>query len=221
MKQLLIAIALVSANAMADETTGFYVGGTVGQAEFDVSKYQLGLVVIGQFDSTVVATLPGAYSTLDDQGQAWSLAAGYRISPYFSVEVGYLDLGTAKYRATIPLRFAPPGTPDISLGIDCSSKGPTVRGIAALPLGDKFDIHGHLGTFFANTTIEANIGRSRFNQPESADRSQDFFAGIGAAFHFTKSFALSLDYSAYKDVGGDDTGEGDVNSIRLGVEYGF
>jgi hypothetical protein len=222
-KKVLVAgsLALVSVNALADENEGFYLGAGFGQAQYDISQDELDLVALGAFAANGVFVLD-SNSSLDDTDSAWSVSAGYQISRYFAVEVGYLDLGSAQYRATSPAFVPGIGRVNAAVGLDFSSKGPTVTGIAALPLGDKFDLHGHLGTFFSDTTIDIRVELDDVGESNPlSGHSQDLFAGVGAGLHLTKNFSLSLDYSLFKDVGGDDTGEGDISSLRLGMQYRY
>jgi OmpA-OmpF porin, OOP family len=223
-KKLLIAssLAMVSANAMADETNGFYVNAGFGQAQYDIAQQDLDDVALAAFESAGL-TVIDADSSFDDKGSAWSLAGGYRFSRYLALEVGYLDLGSSEYRAAGPVFVPGVGIVDGSMGVDISAKGPTVAAAAFLPLGQKFDLHGHLGMFFSDTTLD--IGVSLDDESESDEvsaKSRDVFAGVGAAFHLTQTFAVSLDYSVFKDVGDEnETGEGDIDSLRLGIQYKF
>jgi OmpA-OmpF porin, OOP family len=223
-KKLLIAgsLALASASAVADAERGFYLNASFGQAQYDISQQDLDDVALLAFESAGVTVLD-ADSTFDDEGSPWSIGGGYRFSRYLAVEVGYLDLGSAEYRAAGTVFVPGVGVVDSTLGLDISAKGPTLAALVTAPLGEKFDVHGRLGMFFADTTFELGIGLDTFDESdEFSANSEDFFAGVGAAYHFTPNFAASIDFSLFKDVGDDEeTGEGDIDSLTLGLQYTF
>lgn len=225
MKTTLIAGLLTLASttaAVAAEDRGFYLNASFGQAKYDVSQDELDTVALLAYESNDI-TVIDANSSLDEKGSAWSLTGGYRFSPYIAVEAGYMNLGSAKYRATGDVFVPGLGVMDSTLGIDIKAKGPVVSAIGVLPLGEKFDVHGHLGVFFSKLTMDIGVSLDDVTVSDSiSGSSQDVFAGVGAAYHFTKSVALSLDYSALSKVGNEnETGEVDVKSLRLGVQYAF
>jgi hypothetical protein len=159
-------------------------------------------------------------SSFDDSDTAWSLVAGFRFNRYFSVEAGYVDLGNTKYRSSSTTRFFGLGTLPTSINIDIGAKGALVAGSAAVPLGGHFDLHGQLGALFARTSLDIGVGIGGINTPTRIeDDSQDLFAGVGVAYHFFEGLTASVDYSRYKDVGSDETGEGDITSLRIGLTY--
>jgi OOP family OmpA-OmpF porin len=69
---LLVGLA-VFGPARADEATGFYLGGSIGQSDFKDACEGL--------------------SSCDDSDTAWKAFAGYSFNQYFGVEGGYIDFG--------------------------------------------------------------------------------------------------------------------------------
>jgi opacity protein-like surface antigen len=45
--------------------------------------------------------------------------------------------------------------------------------------------------------------------------------GIGVRFDFTKNLGVRAEYQIYKDIGGGNIGEGDVEVMSLGVIWKF
>jgi OOP family OmpA-OmpF porin len=209
-----LALSLASAASWA-EGSGWYFGVTGGQAEAaDLSKAELDEIVVDAF--SIAGEVDGT-STLDDSDTSFSLFGGYRVSQYFAVEVGYVDFGTAKYRAS--------GTVDplgpASYSADFEVAGFTATAVGAVPIGTMFDVHGRAGVLFADTEITETATISTFSASESysAD-SQDFFYGLGVGLQVGQNWSFSLDWQQFKDVGDDDeTGESDVNRLSLGVIY--
>lgn len=198
----------------------FYVMPGVGQSSYDVSQGQGDAIAVGVFEDLGFDVVDGE-SSLDDSGTAWSMAAGWKFSRYFAAEIGYLSLGTAKYRAA-GLVSTPGGVVNAETGIELSSKGFTAAVVGALPLGKSFDLHARAGMFFAKTDLDLEIAVGDFSGSAADDgSSNDPFFGIGAAYHFTSHIAASFDYLLYKDVGNDETGETDVGALTLGVIFSF
>jgi predicted porin len=214
------SLALTSTAALAaDGEPGFYFGASAGNATYDISKQDMDQAA----DYGVVSNggvILNKSSTFDDSDTAWSLVAGFRFNPYLSVEAGYVDLGSTRYRSSSTTRFFGLGTVPTSINIDIGAKGALLAGSLSAPLGGHFDLHGQLGAFFAKTTLDVGVGIGSVTTPTRLeDDSQDLFAGVGVAYHFFDGLAASVDYSRYKDVGADNTGEGDVTSLRIGLTY--
>ena len=224
MKRWLIAgsLALVSTNALADQGRGFYLGASGGNATYDISQRELDDISFSAFaDNGAIPLNPT--SSFDDTDTAFSLVGGYRFTPYLAVEGGYLDLGSTKYRGSSTVRIPFLGQFASRVGIDISAKGPFAAASLGTPLGANFDLHTHLGGFFAKTEFDINVGLDTFNDDRTvSSTSLDFFAGIGLGYRFTDSFAASVDYTRFKAVGDEnETGEGEITSFRLGVTYTF
>jgi OmpA-OmpF porin, OOP family len=220
------ALALASTTAMAAEDRGFYLTAGIGESKYDVSKTDLDDLALFAFEDAGAIVL-NSDSSYDDKGDAVMLTAGYRFSPYFSIEAGYVDLGSSEYRAEGDVIIPIVGLADASLGIDIEAKGPFVSASGVVPLGEKFDLHGQLGILFSDVEFDVTVGldnglASATERQSFSASSEDVFAGVGAAFHFTKNFGVSLDYSLFQDVGEEDsTGEGDIDSLRLSLQYRF
>lgn len=224
MKKWLIAgsLALVSTTALADQGRGFYLGASGGTATYDISKQDLDAISSSAFTSNGAIPL-NPTSSFDDSDTAFSLLAGYRFTPFFAIEGGYIDLGSTTYRNSSNVRLPFFGTFPARVGIDISAKGPFATALLGAPLGANFDIHTNLGGFYSKTEFDIGVGLDTFDQSDTvSSESLDLFAGVGLGYRFTDSFAASLDYTRFKDVGDeDDTGEGDITSFRLGVTYTF
>jgi OmpA-like transmembrane domain len=240
MRRLVTAclLAVFSSNALADENRGFFVEADVGQPRYDVSRQDLDHMVWLTFGGLGIPVAITS-STVDDGGSSWWLVSGWRLSPDLAVEVGYRDLGSAKYRASA-MPSNPSTMPILAASADISSRGPTLAVAGFAPIGSKFDVHGRLGVYFADTTMRlgvsgTNSGRTSYFDATAghSGRSQDLFGGIGAAFYFSKRLAVSLDYSLLKDVGDgegplfkgvgdtDVTGKRDIDSVTVGLRYAF
>lgn len=214
-------LALSSATALAAEGTGFYVIPNIGQSSYDISQDDADDIALIAFEFAGFDVL-AADSSLDDSGTAWSVVGGWKFSEYFAAEIGYLNLGKAKYRAE---GLVTDGFDlyDATFGMDISAKGPTAALVGIAPIGEQFDLHARLGMFFAKSKFDFSASLDGIGASDSFDASSnDLFYGIGAAYRFTDRFSLTLDYLIYKDVGDEDeTGEADIDSLTLGAVFNF
>jgi OOP family OmpA-OmpF porin len=210
-----------ASSVVAAESTGWYFGATGGQAQADLSQGELDEIVDEAFFLAGAPVISGS-SELEDKDVSWSLFGGYRISPYFSLEASYVDLGTAEYRAAGTVN--PPGpvtSVSASYSADFEVSGFTAAAVGTVPVGQMFQFHGQAGVLFADMEISqtAFIGSGAGSDSLSAD-SRDYFFGVGAGMNIGEQWTLNLDWQRFKDVGDEDeTGETDIDRISLGVIY--
>src|ERR1035437_8178596 len=85
-----LIFATISGSALAD---GAYVLGQVTHSSLSLDNTD--------FDNALsVGGVTGLSSNNTGSGNQWRLQVGYKFNPYFAVEAGYMDLGTANYSAT-------------------------------------------------------------------------------------------------------------------------
>jgi len=216
-----LALAGISSTAMAEQTGGWYFGVTGGQAKADLDQDEMDAIVTDAFLSTG-SSIISADSSLEDSDTSFSVFAGYRFFPALAVEAGYIDFGTAEYRAAGLVN--PPGpvtSLPVSFATDFEVSGFTVAAIGAVPLGDNFDLHARAGILFAKT--ENSIAASSLGSVASdrlSANSEDLHYGIGAGYHLGTHWSFTLDWVQFKDVGDEEeTGEDDLERLSLGVTY--
>lgn len=208
MKRIVLActLCLGSATAMAEDF-GFYFDAALGQSALkDLSK--------SDFDSALNASIQS--STFDDKGSFWSVAAGYKACSYFAADLGFAELGAAKYRANITASGVP-----LLYKASLSSSGPTLAAMGILPIGSRFEIHGRGGLLFAKTSFKeyATDNTTSSSYAYSA-KSRDFFFGVEAAFNITQNIAAHVGAQRFLNVGDKyETGESDIDVFSLGVTF--
>jgi OOP family OmpA-OmpF porin len=217
-----MGIALATSSGLAAaESTGWYFGVTLGEAQVDLDRAELDDVIAGTFFNSGFPVI-SATSSLDDSDTSWSTFGGYSFSQYFAVEASYVDLGTAKYRASGTVN--PPGpafSAPASYGADFDVSGFTAAAVGSVPIGRLFEAHARAGVLFSDMEISetASIANSSASDSYSSD-SRDFFFGLGASLQFGEQWSINLDWQQFKDVGDEDeTGEADIDRIALGVTY--
>src|SRR4051812_36937211 len=90
------ALALISAAAQAQDTTGWYAGGNVGRTRATIDDARITSGLAGQGLATT-----GIDDRESDTG--YRIFGGYQFNRYFGLELGYFDLGKFGYTAsTVP-----------------------------------------------------------------------------------------------------------------------
>jgi opacity protein-like surface antigen len=249
-----LGCVLTTPAAFAEEYRGFYFGlwGGGGSADapsknafdgqFDDDWVQGILDDIVQTansdpDATGVLSLDVADrdpSSLDDSTDVWGALVGYRANKWFGAEIGYVHLGEVKYDADglLDYQFVPfdPTEPvendaiDYTTAYRFTSAGPTAAAVGFVPLGERFELHGKVGIFLADTRQTVHLRDVEFAENfyhSRVDASQtEFFAGIGATWNATESLAVRVEYQKFLDVGDDEkTYEQDIDVINIGVLF--
>ena len=162
-------IAIPSISHAANEKGGFFVNGTIGQADLNKGFY-------------------------DDSDRSYSIDAGYRwaFAPAFAfgIEGGYTDLGS--YSPDVVSVSTPNG--EFPVG-DAEVSGVTLGVNAHWNLTDTWYLSGRAGAFKAD--IKGNfmaVGYPFWVE----DSSLQGYAGIGVGYDFSDKFGLGLTYDRYK-----------------------
>jgi OOP family OmpA-OmpF porin len=220
-----LALATAAATASADGASGWYFGVSGGEATADLNQDELDSFALDAFSGQ--GTVLSPTSNLEDSDTSFSLFGGYRFSPYFAVEAGYIDLGTAEYRASGRVDpFGPTPPLNVSLGADFEVTGFTAAALGSVPLGQMFDAHARLGILFSDTEMSVSAtaslpgGASGSSSDSLSATAQDMFYGVGLGMRLGERWAFSLDWQQFKDVGDEEeTGETDIDRLSLGVVF--
>jgi OOP family OmpA-OmpF porin len=209
-----IAMSAFSMNANAqEESSGFYFGAFGGQSSYDIGS-------AAEVDEGIVDAVSflGGFaeineSSLDEKDTSFGVVAGYRFNPYFGLEIGYVDLGSAEYSAEGIVNVGGP-TMDFEADASFEATGPTASIVGMLPVSDAFDLYGKAGIFFSDMEIKVDVLGESVSLSGS---SEDVFAGVGAAWRIGETWAVNFGFTRFMDVGDEDeTGEDDIDQISLG-----
>jgi len=151
----IVGLTLAVASAPRAEE-GFYVGGAFGKAYLDET-----------IDSI----------RIDTNSNTYRVFGGYGFTPYFGVEVSYLDLGT--FRDTIDV-----GGVDVPVSV--SADGFTFAGVGTLPLGGRFSAIGRFGFFFHDGESTA----AGFTEQDPSEANP--FVGLGLAFSVSEAIDVNV-----------------------------
>ena len=191
---LAIVAASVPSAMAAEENTGFYIGGNVGQSD-------------------AKQVCDGVTISCDKKDTAWKLFAAYQFNQNFGVEVGYSDLGKSTVSGVIT---------GVSINGSGTAKAWELVGIGAFPVADKFSLYGKLGVYQAKTDVSATGVVPGFAVSVSAsDTNTDWTAGFGAMYDINRNVGVRAEWQRYNKVGGDKTGKSDVDVLGIGLLYRF
>jgi opacity protein-like surface antigen len=198
-----IAIASCSRTAAADDS-GWYVGAGLG--EVDYGKH--GILHYGSqaLDATVIDDSDAPLSS------SISLAFGYRLNRYLSLEAAYMRNDPTSYALTddAGARF---GT------YEFRSEGASLAVVGTLPLGN-WELFARAGVLYADTDarLVTDFGTLWSAEAQSAEA----LGTIGAAYNFTDHWQARFDYTYVRDAGQPhETGHVDVEVKTLGFTYRF
>jgi OOP family OmpA-OmpF porin len=156
-------------------------------------------------------------TSVDQSDTSWAARIGFRFSPYFAMELGYIDLGesTAKFaNATAPADAT------VTYGV----RGPTVAFIPSYAFGrwEPFlkaallwqDVDAEV-----SGTLPAPTGSFRFGASEDGMK---YFWGTGVRYNFSDHWHAKFELNWYGHLGDEEpTGEGNVLAASFGAAYRF
>ncbi len=187
----LLALTGAWTAAQAENESGFYVGGGVGQ--FNVQ--------IDDIDDT-----DEAIERLDDDDTSWKLFAGYRFNPYISIEAAYIDFG------------GPSDSFDASgssgdYKVELSGFAPYVVG--TLPLGP-VELFAKVGYYFYDVDLSVDLDDLGGDVFQSSDSDEDLLYGAGIGMTFFEHLHARLEYEKI-----DSSSVDDADAIWLSGAWRF
>lgn len=118
----------------------------------------------------------------DADSTSYRVYGGYQFNDYFALEGGYMDLGT------FDEQIQQNGT---AIPISADADGFTFAARGSVPLGEKFALHGTIGSFFWDGANE--IAGINSNVSDS-----NIFFGAAASFDVTTNVSLRAEATQYE-----------------------
>lgn len=147
----------------------------------------------------------GGVVSCDDKDTAWRILGGYQINRNFAVELGYHQLGEAS--ASFP-----------GGRVDFEANAIELVGIGALPLANNFAVYAKAGFYWGETKATGSNALGSVDEKES---NTDLTYGVGAQYNFNPKFGIRAEWQRYANMGGEETGESDVDVLSIGVIVRF
>jgi OmpA-OmpF porin, OOP family len=191
-----LACASSAAFGQMQQDRGWYVGGSVGQAEAD--RWCQGASGL----------------SCDDNDTAWKIFGGYQINRHFAVEAGYTDLGE------VSVRGAAPG---INASSNVAANALELVGIGRYPITNRFSVFGKLGFYRGEAEAGSSFSVPGFSISGSEkETNSDVTYGAGLMFDLTRNLALRGEWQRYSDMGGGQVGgQTDVDVMSVGLQVRF
>ena len=146
----------------------------------------------------------GAGISCDDNDTMFRILGGYQFNKNLAVELGYNDMGEVSASGG-------------GITANIESKIWELVAVGSWPFTPQFSAYGKLGMYRGETDFSTNapgVG----NESES---NTDLTYGIGVRWDFTKNLGVRAEYQIYKDLGGGNIGESDVDAMSVGVIWKF
>lgn len=201
------------ASAREPDDWGPYVQLDLGTTRFDVRKTAL----------DEWSEVPAEASSLDKSDIGYSLAAGFRFSPYLAIEAAYLDLGRYSYRVEDE-----EGTVELGFG----SRGPALSVIGTWPINDTWSLEGRAGAYLGKSKLRGWVSLALdpddgLELEGSGGSDAGLLLGAGIVATFSGNWAVRLGYDYIDEAAAvpeTELGPGVKSSagrVSLGIRYRF
>ena len=196
----------VTAPAFAEDSSGWYLGGSVGQSQANIAKQE---IVADLLSAGLVTTS----FRKDETDLGYKLLAGYRWNQYFALEGGYFDLGEFSYNATTN----PAGSKKGELGF----RGWNLDLVGMVPMSERTALFARIGAHRGEADVVfTDSGAVTTADPRSSKTDTNYKAGVGFQYSVTDALALRLEAERYRM--NDSVGnKGDLDLISAGFVYYF
>jgi OOP family OmpA-OmpF porin len=170
-KQLVAsAIALSSLGFAGQALAQAYLGGSVGQTDFD-SEITSGLITSG---------------SVDTKDTAFKLFGGYMFNRNFGVEAAYVNLGEASYSGMFDL--------DPVTGGKVEASGFNISALGSFPMAPTFSVFGKIGLFIWEAEATDITGGVPFSQKNDGT---DLSFGIGVSYDFARNLSVRGEWERF------------------------
>jgi opacity protein-like surface antigen len=218
---LLLFTFLISPSASAADLR-WYVGFEGSRLTDDLPNISTASV-----GNKYVGSAPTRNETLDvkDNKFSWSVVGGLKITPIFSVEAAYIDLGANHFRYNGEWFWIHnTGASYIPLTVEERYRNSAwgLRGIAQVPVANRLNLHALLGVMKVNSKASIYENRGGLETRQSQDSSSNGLTyGAGVGFELTEKWVANLDWSLLKKQSDDFQDQVQFTLISLGVRYHF
>lgn len=187
MNKRFIAAAIVALSACANASAQIYVGASVGGSSVDLD-------------------CAGATSC-DKTDTAFSLRAGYQVTPLLGMEVNYFNLGKATISDT-----------SVPVTGDLKGQGVDLVGTVRTQFNEQFGVFAKAGLSYVSG--KTSLSSPVYGNGSDTTNSVQGVYGVGATYKITPALRVRVeaDMHRVKIVAGE---KGNVTAVTLGLEHSF
>lgn len=183
-----------------------------------------GLYAVGSIGRSVYTTNSDVFNGADagalsqsgsNKDSAYQLGLGYQLNQHLSVEGSYVNLGQNSNHA------------NLIHSSNFYNDNSTVQGInldvvGTLPLSDRWGVYGKLGGFYSQAKTDVSyLDNGTSSGSSNKRRALSMTWGGGVSFNVTEQVSMRLEYEQFRNQGGQDLPQGNVNLYSLGMAYKF
>lgn len=154
--------------------------------------------MLGQ--SKVKDTTQVAGYTMDDTATSFGFFVGSEIVPHVAAEFGYIDFG--KYNLGGP-----------SLTGDVKASAFYLAAVGTAPITPSLSVYGKLG--LARSKTDGEISTTTGIHWSGSDTATKPMLAVGLEFPIVPKVAIRAEYSKFKDVGGNNNGKSDIDTLAV------
>lgn len=195
--------ALIAAPALAQDTSHYYGGISVGQSKTEVDA--AGVTAVLQ------PGVPVSGISTDEKDTAYKVFGGYQLNRNIAIEGGYFNLGKNSFSSTVPAGVFTGQTKVEGLNLDL---------VGTIPLTERFAVIGRIGA-------QQAWSKSSFSGPGAAAATSskrndaNMKVGLGAQYEFSPSMWIRGEVERYriKNAVGERKNV-DVASVSLVFPFG-
>ncbi len=213
-----IATALAASGASAqmmrmgsatNAAPGWYGGLEVGTARSSFGSDNVSSVLGAQ-------GLGATGTTVDRTATDYSLYAGYRFNPMWSLEGGYVDLGKREFNTLV----AAPGAGTLSGR--SHPEGLFLRAVGTWPIADGWSVFGRAGVVNSRARLAGAGTGSAASFDEQTRWHASWTAGLGVSWTLNPRTDVLVAYDRWNGVQPDFSGTTfHVDTINAGIRYRF
>jgi hypothetical protein len=206
----MVVLALLASTAGAQQRapySGWYLGLDLGSGRTGMNAGDLN----GAFASQGIASS----ATLDRSDSGFGLKLGYRLSPRWSLEGAYANLGKYGFGATTTAPVAG------GLGGSYEARAWSFAGLGSVPLADRFALYGKFGV--ARTTVERDVDTQTpgLGATNADAKRNGLLLGAGATYDFSAKWFGRAGWDRYTRLGDGTTGRGEIDFYGVGIGRRF
>lgn len=215
---------LATGIAHADEHARAYTGLAWGQSQYAFSQNDV--PVPGNISFIPEVSPSANRTTFNSRDTGFKLYGGFRMTPYLSVEGGYVGLGRISLRRSVDWRCTPPHpscTPATATqNGNLRAGGWTLSLGGELPIARSFALSARAGLLRSTVRISNIVSDWLFSaQPATVNQTRPM-VGVGARYALGSRISARLNWERFINLGDrSQIGRGNVGLVSLGLEYSF